>query len=187
MSATQLSRGGAVVMGLLFAACGLPPFLAAMGILPVNPHANAPTWVAFAIGLLFVIAGLSIILAYAVGGGLEPDGELPATTPFAVRAIYLMLSLAIVGLMTAIFGWVAFGSGPRQFTSTVALPFVAHSGAGNETSGRLAFGAATLVLAAMFIAFAVVGITRLWRARFVSSRPAACRTRSAREDRSPLL
>jgi len=118
----QLSRGGAVAIGIVFIAAGVMPILIGAGV--VHPDGNTtPPWVAFAVGLLFVSAGLAIIVDYAIAGGVGPDGDLVPGTPFAIRVANLVFGLAIVGLMTAVFGWVAFGSGPRAFSTTIVLPF----------------------------------------------------------------
>lgn len=151
-------------MGLLFAICGVPPILIGTGV--VNRAASdpeTPAWVAICAGLIFVAAGFAIILDYAVAGGVGPDGDLPAGTPIAVRAGNLALGSTIIGLMTAVFGWVAFGSGPRRFSSGVSLPFLTHYWVSGETSGRVAFGAATAALAAMFVACTWIGVERLAR------------------------
>ena len=122
-------------------------------------------------GLMFVMAGLAIALDYGIAGGVGPDGDLPQGTPMAVRIGNLIFGGGIVGLMTSVFGWVAFGSGPRHFSSTVALPFVAVRQQSGELSGRIAFGVATVLMAFMFLACTYVGIERLWRARKTTTVP----------------
>jgi hypothetical protein len=65
--------------------------------------------------------------------------------------------------MTAVAGWVAFGRGPRHFTSTLTLPFLPLRWQGGELSGRIAFGASTVFLAIMFVACGVSGARRLYQ------------------------
>jgi hypothetical protein len=166
MSTNQLSRRGAVVMGLLFIVCGVPAILIALGVVPAsNPDPETPAWVGASTGLLFVVAGLTIILDFAIAGGVGPDGDFVAGTPFAIRLGNFLLGMSIVGLMTAVFGWVAFGPGTRHFSSTISVPFLAVSHRSGEMSGRIAFGVATALMAAMFVGCGVVGVERLWRAR----------------------
>jgi hypothetical protein len=162
----QLSRGGAMAMGLVFLAAGIMPLLIGAGVVhPAESGSPPPAWVAFAAGLLFVCAGVTIFVDYGIAGGVGPDGDLVPGTPFAVRAANLVLGLFIVGLMTALFGWVAFGSGPRQFSSTITLPFWQSHGRSGELSGRIAFGIVTVLMALMFVACGIVGLRRLNRAR----------------------
>src|SRR5581483_8197814 len=122
-----------------------------------------PLWVAFAAGLMFVCAGLAIIVDYAIAGGVGPDGDLVAGTPFAIRVANVVFGLAIVGLMTAVFGWVAFGAGPREFSTTIELPFWFSHGRSSELPGRIAFGIGTVLMALMFVACGIVGVRRLLR------------------------
>ena len=166
MASNQLSPRGAILMGIVFVLAGLPPMLIGMGVItPSGGDAGSPPWVVICAGLMFVVAGLTIVLDFAVAGGVGPDGDLRAGTPFAIRVANFLCGMTIVGLMTSVFGWVAFGSGPRRFSTTMSLPFLAQSWASGETSGRVAFGIATVLMALMFVACTVVGVERLWRAR----------------------
>jgi hypothetical protein len=114
-----------------------------------------------------VAAGLAIVIDYAIAGGMAPDGDLPVGTPPAIRAANLALGLTILGLMTAVFGWVGFGPGPRRFTATFSVPFLPAivTERSNEMLGRMVFGGTTVLLALMFTLCAVVGVARLRRAR----------------------
>jgi hypothetical protein len=164
---TQLSRPAAVFFGLLFIGCGLMPLLMGLGIMtPAPTHGDpTPAWVGTATGLLFVLAGATIILDYGIAGGVDPDGDLRPGTSFFVRVMNFCLGLSLVGLMMAVFAWVAFGRGPRTFSTTVALPFVArHNPHAGELSGRVAFGVVTIMMALAFVISAVVGVRRLVRA-----------------------
>jgi len=166
MGTSQLSPRGAVLMGLLFVACGIPPILIGLGVLtPSNLDPATPPWVGVCAGLMFSVAGVLIIVDFALGSRIGPDGDFEPGTPFAIRLANLLLGMTILGLMTAVFGWVSFGSGPRRFTSTLWLPFMTRSWVSGELSGRIVFGAATLLMAFMFVACTIVGIERLRRAR----------------------
>jgi len=165
MGSSQLSPRGALFMGFLFIVCGVPAILIGSGVLsPSNADPTTPGWVTVCVGLLFVVAGLTVILDYDVAGGVGPDGDFRPDTPFAIRAANLGLGMTIIGLMTAVFGLVAFGSGTRRFSSAMSLPFVTRQWVSSEMSGRVAFGAATVLMALMFICCTVLGIERLWRA-----------------------
>ena len=153
-------------MGLIFVGCGMPPILIGLGVLtPSRAEPGTPAWVGICAGLLFVIAGLVIILDYAIAGGVGSDGEFQPGTPFVIRVANFFLGMTIVGLMIAVFGWVAFGSGPRRFSTTMSVPFMASHWASGEMSGRIAFGGATALMVIMFVCCTVVGVERLWRAR----------------------
>ena len=158
----QLTPRGAIAAGVLFIACGLWPIVVGAGVV----HASEPpqsSWVAVAAGMIFVFGGLAVILDYGIAGGVGPDGDLVAGTPFVIRALNFVLGLGILGLMIAVFGWVAFGPGPRQFSTMIALPFVSYYARSGELSGRIAFGCSTLLLTLMFIICGVTGVRKLMR------------------------
>ena len=165
MNRTSLTPRGAVILGVLFIACGVMPILGGLGLIPLKPTEGTPGWIGVAAGLMFVLAGAAVINGFAIAGGAAPDGDLRPDTPFGVRLVQYLLGMAIVGLMTAVSGWIAFGPGERHFSMTMALPFVARSSAGGELSGRIAFGVGTTLLLAMFVGFGVSGARRLRRVR----------------------
>lgn len=159
----QLSPRGAVIMGLLFIACGAFPILIGLGVItPSNVGRDpAPAWVIVATGLAFVSAGLAMILDYAVAGGVGADGDLKPGTPLVIRAANLLLGMMIVGLMLAIFGWIAFAPGPRHFSTSVSLPFISQRWQSNDLTGRIAFGFGTLLFAVLFVGGSIAGVRRL--------------------------
>lgn len=166
MGPSQLSRGGAIVVGLFFVACGSPAILFLVGLLKASGDSEAPNWIGVCIGLLFVGAGVTVILDYAIGAGIGSDGDFRPGTPFWVRVSNYVLGLGIIGGLIAVFAWVAFGSGPRHFSSSIALPFLAYGHSGHDqTGGRIAFGAATIVLILMFLVRGLAGARRLRRMR----------------------
>jgi hypothetical protein len=163
----QLTPRGAVLVGSACLVCGIFPILFGLGIVTPPPGADPPPpgWVGLAAGLMFVLAGLAVILDYGIGGGVGPDGDLKPGTPLSIRGANLLLGLGIVGLMTAVAGWVAFGPGPRTFSSTIALPFYgSHNRDAGEMTGRFVFGMGTVLLALMFVACGVSGVRRFIRA-----------------------
>jgi hypothetical protein len=157
---TQLSPKGAVVLGLFAALMGFFVIGMALHIVPADNSGNTPRWLGVAAGLAFVLAGAAIIVGYAVAGGAAPDGDLPPGTPFGVRLIQYLLGVSIVGLMTAIGAWVAFGPGRREFNIT-GLPVLGPRA--GEVMGRVAFGVGTVLSAVFFVLLAVVSVRRLRR------------------------
>ena len=167
VSATQqLSPRGATLFGLFSIVAGLYPIAIGLGIItPPSVDLPPPDWVPAAAGLMFVFAGVAVIIDYGIAGGVGPDGDLLPGTPFWIRSLNFVLGLGIVGMMAAVFGWVAFGPGPRTFSTTIVLPFlVRHNPHAGELSGRIAFGIGAILLALMFVACGVVGAKRLARA-----------------------
>jgi hypothetical protein len=63
------------------------------------------------------------------------------------------LALIITGVMTAVFGWVAFAPGERRFSTNI--PFLPPRAV--EVLGRLAFGVSTVLLLGILALFAIVG------------------------------
>jgi hypothetical protein len=86
-NSSQLPPRSAVLFGLLFMAAGVPPILAALGMLPVPLTRGTPAWVGVCAGLLFILGGAAIINGYAIAGGAGPDGDLPPGTSFGVRLV----------------------------------------------------------------------------------------------------
>lgn len=124
---------------------------------------TAPAWLPIAAGLVFVCGGFAVILDYGIAGGIGPDGDFVPGTPQSVRVANLIVGLTIVGLMIALFGWIAFGPGPRRFSTTIAIPFAGARWQSGELTGRIAFGFATLLMAAAFVGCGVTGVRRLFR------------------------
>ena len=158
-----------MVMGVTFIAAGIVPILFGLGVMtpPPTPSDGPPTpgWVGIAAGLMFVLAGLDVILDYAIADGVGPDNDLKPGTPLTIRGLNLLFGMSIVGLLTAISAWVAFGAGPRSFSSTIVLPFMwRHNPHASEMSGRMVFGFGTVLTALMFVLCGVVGLRRFIRA-----------------------
>jgi len=159
---TQLSPLTATVIGLLFVVVGIVVIFAAFRTTALNPPDGDPRWLAAAAGAVFVLAGAAVYIGFAVAGGATPDGDLPPDTPFVLRVIQYLLGLGIVGLMTAIFGWIAFGPGTRSFRIT-GLGMLAL--ADGERAGRIAFGIGAVVMGLVLVLLAAIGARRLLRAR----------------------
>jgi hypothetical protein len=169
-----VTRRGALTVGLFFVAAGVVPVLGGLGLIDLKPTEGTPGWMGVCAGLAFVLAGAAVINGYAIGGGVGPDGNLLPGTPFGVLLAQHLLGLGIMGLMTTMAGWIAFGPGERHFSTTIALPFIATRSASGELSGRIGFGVATALLAAMTVGLGWAGAQRLRRTWLASrSSPAS--------------
>ena len=126
-----LAMGGMVIL------MGSVPVLAAVGIIPTDDAFwLAPRWVGGIAGGVFVVAGLFILTKPAVDR-LEPQMR---------KQIAGLFPLLIVSGLATISGWVAFGSGERQFSTTISNWLVVFSSGGSELVGRIAFGLGAVAL-----------------------------------------
>jgi hypothetical protein len=157
---TQLSPGGAIVIGLFFGVVGTLVLLVALGTFG-DKHLSdgTPPWVGAAAGVMFLLGGLSVIVGYGVAGGMGPDGDLPPGTPLAVRIVQSALGLGAAAMLASIASWIAFGSGARHFR--VVGPLL--SDAVNETLGRTVFGIGAIAMWAFTVLLLVVNVRRLRR------------------------
>jgi hypothetical protein len=170
-SVNQLSPRAAIVTGIVFMLCGLFPVLVGLGVFHTPPTPGTPRWVVIAAGGMFILAGAAIINGYAVAGGAQANGDLSESAPFAARVLQYVLGTSIVGLMFAVFAWVAFGPGERHFSSSVSIPGLSASGRSSDRSGRIAFGIASAFMGLFFVLGAVSGARRLLRSRAGSALP----------------
>ncbi|MGH9409138.1 MAG: hypothetical protein ACRD1V_06760 [Vicinamibacterales bacterium] len=159
----RVTKTQAWLFGALAIACGIFPLLIALGVVQPERHVAEPRWMIAAFGLAFVGAGISIFVDYGFGSGFGPDGDFIPGTPYWVQVVGFLLSLMVIGSLIAMFGWVAFGPGPRAFSTTIAIPFIAVHWASGPLSGRIAFGAGTVLMGLGLVACAVVGVKRLRR------------------------
>ena len=153
----------AVMIGVLFVAAGVVPILGGLGLIDIHPANGTPGWMAVCAGAVFVLAGAAVINGYAIGGGATADGDLPANTPFGVRLVQYVLGLGMVGLMTALSGWIAFGPGERQFSTSIGVPFASLESSSSGVAGRIGFGVGTVLMAAFFVGLALKAARQLRR------------------------
>jgi len=112
-------------MAAAFVGMGLMIVAMAADLIHVEPSdMHAPRWVLAASGMMFVFAGLVIPASQSYSGG-EP-------------ALWVRLTgLLTMACFALVLNWVAFGSGEREFTTSVNGFVVENSG---ETFGRSVFG-----------------------------------------------
>jgi hypothetical protein len=155
-SPSQPSPRAALIFGLLAIVCGVMSILGSIGIIPMRLTPGTPAWVGVCAGLLFVVAGVMMINGDAwKSHASHPTNE--TRWPF----VQDVLGFAVCALFAAIFGWIAFGPGERQFSMTVDLPFTHSRGRGNEGLGRAIFGLGALAGAGM----AIYAALRVFRQR----------------------
>jgi len=153
---TELSPRGAIVLALVLIAGGVAPILGALEVIPYPLTKGTPAWVGVAAGGVFILTGAAFINGYLFGGGKNFDAEASPR----VRAIQSVLGFAILAGFAAIGGWIGFGPGEREFSSSISLPFWNSEGRGNVSLGRAAFGLGAIVCAAMAIAVAFRGFRK---------------------------
>jgi hypothetical protein len=124
-AATPLQRVG---VGFLCVIAGLP-IMAAACSLPAAER-SAPQWVVFLAGAMFSLLGMTLILP-----------------PSAERVIRLLAASGVT-CFAAVFSWVAFGPGVRQFSTSVSIGIGTTTATGSEMLGRILFGAGAVMLIA---------------------------------------
>ena len=130
----QLSVKQAWIFGSIFILAGLAIILLGFGVIHADPKSfHAPHWIIVCAGLMFTLGGISVINGYAF------------TKPNII--ISDILGMSIVGLMTIVSGWTAFGPGERHFTTTSTF----YNGPSSESSGRIVFGIGFILLLIFFI------------------------------------
>jgi len=147
---TDITPRGAIVLGLVLVACGVAPILGALEIIPYPMICGTFVWVGIAVGGVFILGGAALINGYVFGGGKNFEAE---AVPL-VRTIQNVLGFAILAAFAAIGGWIGFGPGERNFSSSISVPFWHSEGRGNVSVGRAVFGLGAIICAAMAIAVA---------------------------------
>ncbi len=147
----QLTRRKATAIGILCLACGVPPMLGAFGLIPLRLAPDVPPWMGVAAGSMFLLASM-LLFVDAAAGGANADGTLPANASPALRVLQTAAGTGIVTLMAAMATWIAFGRGPRHFSTTISLPFIVYQPKNSDLLGRVGFGIAALLIWAIVIA-----------------------------------
>ena len=146
--------------GLCAIVTGALIMLLGAGVIPARAEDfHAPHWVVGAAGFAFLCAGVAIWL-----GSAGPRDQL---MPWQRLGIDLA-GVSILVCFAAIFSWVGYGPGEREFSGGV--PFAgAHA---NNVIGRMLFGGFG-VLSWGVVAIAVVAMLRRWAADAKAARMAA--------------
>ena len=156
----QPSQRTRIILGLIVLATGVPICLIGAGVIaPDKSSIHAPLWVVFVAGLVFVFAGG--LLGLGGFASAKPDGSLPADTPWTLRLLQYLCGLVVIAALATVGSWVAFGSGPRNFTVTTSFLGSANTGPGDDTIGRIAFGFGAILTWLFFVIAAIGGARQL--------------------------
>ncbi len=155
----QLTRGRAITLGIVCIACGVPPVLGSLRVIPLTPDAGVPVWVGVAAGSVFLLAAV-LLFVDAAAGGTSSDGSLPETAPPILRSIQSLTGMAIAVVLGAVASWIAFGKGERHFSSTISLPFIAYHSRSSDLPGRIAFGIGAVIVWIVVIGASAVAIKK---------------------------
>lgn len=142
------SQGGAILIGTLMMVAGIGIF--ALGIAGREGSLNAPRWVVACAGGACFVFGLWIVAICS--RGYDPRHPEVSPPPPALQRLFFIPGML---LFAAPFHWIAFGPGPRRFSTVLSIPFFAREGTSTGLSGRIAFGIGALVLDAILVAGAI--------------------------------
>jgi hypothetical protein len=122
---SQINARDAFIGGGIASIVGL--FIIAISIWGDDSGFHAPRWVVGAAGGVFLLAGLAIF-----------SQDHPVLSSL-LRAL-LLTSFG------AVFTWVSFGPGEREFSTSVSIPFLTFSRSSSEITGRICFAPGALLL-----------------------------------------
>jgi hypothetical protein len=148
----EIGRSGAIALGVVVALTGVAVVGAAFLAKPEGFH--SPRWVVACAGAAFLFFGGWTVALYASGY----DPNRPRETLPSARIQLAVLVPALL-FFAAPFHWVAFGPGPRAFSSSFSLPFLSVGGRAAELPGRVMFGIGSLLIDAI-LAAAVIRLVR---------------------------
>lgn len=143
----SLSPRAAIALGVVVAAAGIA--IIAVALLANAEGFHAPRWVVASVGGAFLFFGGWT--AYCSASGYDP--KRPETLPGPL--LQLVVGLPGLVLFALPFHWVAFGSGPRQFSGGLSFLFFSLRSHGAETAGRIAFGIGAALIDVIIVAFLV--------------------------------
>lgn len=124
-----MTRRQSLFVGIAFIAVGVYPLAIGLGFAAARPGSvHAPLWVVAIAGACFIFIG-------AAFAAPREDTRLRG----------FLLGLMVTGL-AIVFDWVAFGPGERHFSGGISFAGNAMRAASDETSGRIAFGIAAVIL-----------------------------------------
>jgi hypothetical protein len=136
-----MSPIGEFLFAAVFGAAGLALLSIAIGWIDLPAQSmEAPRWVLGAAGIMFL------------AGGFVPMTIRRGPNAWQSRLIGAVVLLALA----AIFNWIAFGPGSRQFTSTFSFGgSTGQRAAVGESSGRMIFGVIAVLIDLLVVAVAI--------------------------------
>lgn len=143
------------VLGISGALVGLFFFLAYLDIVPVDPaDLNGPRWALAAAGVLFGSSGL--LLLSQMFSAWSGQSKLTQWVQYA-------LALSLLTSFAAIFLWIGFGAGERDFDTNISFSFGNRFPNVDVVIGRMMFGGFGLFVAWLDIYFAVTGFKKIMK------------------------
>ncbi|MBT3188490.1 MAG: hypothetical protein HN736_04665 [Anaerolineae bacterium] len=102
---------------------------------------STPRWMGIIFGLLFFNAGVTVGYMDSVFNRFREGKIFSYAHMLAILSIFLIFPL--------LFNWVAFGSGEREFSMSISIPFLSYDGPVNEILGRVFFAIPALLMDAV--------------------------------------
>lgn len=152
-----------LLLGLVSTIAGAAILLVAFGVVAMpEGGANAPPWVVGLAGAVFLVMGV-----YSAALGLLAWRD-PELLERIVRGDALGMATWAVGLFAVtvfftISAWIAWGPGPRSFSSAVDAGAIGVSGTVGESMGRAVFGVSALITGLVGVWMLTWGMRRLGR------------------------
>ncbi len=142
--------------GAVLSGGGLYFALVGFSLLPAPSKINGPNWLAVAVGLVFFAAGASVLVRGLLG---VPDNQpdLPADAPAAFKLIQWLAMFVIIASLASIGSWIAFGPGPRAFSTSLPI-----WGSFAAAVGRTVFGIGAVITWLMAALVAYAGIMKMF-------------------------
>ncbi len=145
---TRMSRAASVLVGAVVSLAGAA--ILALAVFGRPEKFSSPRWVVACAGAAFLVFGGWTAALFLRGyDASRPNENLPSPR------IQLMVLIPGLLFFAAPFHWIAFGPGPRQFSSTVSIPFVSVRQGAAVSTGRILFGAGALLIDAILVAAAI--------------------------------
>ncbi|HYK41021.1 MAG TPA: hypothetical protein VE007_01445 [Thermoanaerobaculia bacterium] len=156
----EIGRSGAIALGGAVALTGAA--IVAVALFGKDDGFHSPRWVVACAGAAFLFFGGWTAALYALGyDPKRPNETLPRP------GVQLLVLIPGLFCFAAPFHWVAFGRGPRAFSSTFSLFSFSARGRASEISGRVMFGIGCLLIDTII----VIAVVRLWRQQAGSGSP----------------
>ena len=142
-----------LLFSLIFVGTGGLILLAAVDVIHLDPEGlQAPRWVIVSVGAAFFLIGLYMLVMAIATALLGPGGTVPWLQTLLMGGFLIAFILP--------FHWVAFGSGEREFSQSISIPFLSYSSSGSETIGRCMFGGFAVLIDLALVVGAISWIMR---------------------------